>query len=89
MPSEVILPPAIRAQVLASNQFGPGQRTGRVGISPCWDHWYGMRFLKKSPSLRPRSLRVNQVIQVTAQVQLGALTPDDIQVELYQGTVGC
>jgi starch phosphorylase len=32
-------------------------------------------------------LQVNQPFTVTAAIQLGALTPADVQVELYQGTV--
>jgi len=75
-----------RAQVLASNQFGPGKELAEWE-SRLLDHWYGMRFEEITLS-ETQDLRVNQVIQVTAQVQLGALTPDDIQVELYQGTVG-
>ena len=43
MPSEVILPASDRAQVLASNQFGPGKELAEWE-SRLLDHWYGMRF---------------------------------------------
>jgi len=74
-----------RAQVLASDQFGPGKELA-AWETRLLNHWYDMRFEKITFS-ETHDLRVNQSIQVTAQIQLGALTPDDVQVELYQGTV--
>jgi len=50
------------------------------------EHWYAMKIESVTVS-EPSDLTVNQVLQVKAQIDLGALTPDDVQVQLYQGKV--
>jgi starch phosphorylase len=74
-----------RAQTLASNHFGPGKELA-AWEARLMDHWYGMRFEEITFS-KTQELRVNQVIQLTARIHLGTLTPEDVQVELYQGSV--
>ncbi|NJL85892.1 MAG: glycosyltransferase family 1 protein [Leptolyngbyaceae cyanobacterium SM1_1_3] len=49
-------------------------------------HWYEMKIEEVSIS-EPSTLKVNQPLKVAAFVQLGALQPTDVQVELYQGQV--
>lgn len=49
-------------------------------------HWYEMHF-EEIAIADITDLKVNQVFKVTASLHLGALTPDDIQVELYLGEV--
>ena len=74
-----------RAHTLASNHFGPGKELA-AWESRLMAHWYDMRFEEITFS-ETQDLRVDQVIQVTARIQLAALTPEDVQVELYQGSV--
>ena len=50
------------------------------------EHWYDMHFEQVLIS-EATELKVNQVFRVEAHLYLGALTPEDIQVELYQGQV--
>ncbi|MBD0267120.1 MAG: alpha-glucan family phosphorylase [Cyanobacteria bacterium Co-bin8] len=51
-----------------------------------FEHWYDMRIEEIAIS-EATDLKVNQSFQVEARLHLGALTPDDVQVELYQGVV--
>ncbi len=51
------------------------------------EHWYDAHISAVTIAAEAE-LQVNQPFQVTAQVHLGALSPDDVQVELYQGRVG-
>lgn len=74
-----------RSQTLSSNQFGPGKELA-TWEARLIEHWYDMRFEEITFS-ETQDLRVGQTIQVSARIDLGALTPDDVQVELYQGTV--
>ena len=50
------------------------------------EHWYEMRIDEVHISATDE-LQVNQPFQVSANVYLGALSPEDVQVELYQGVV--
>ncbi|MBD0336898.1 MAG: alpha-glucan family phosphorylase [Cyanobacteria bacterium Co-bin13] len=50
------------------------------------DHWYEMRIEEICIS-EATDLKVNQSFQVEARLHLGDLTPEDVQVELYQGVV--
>ncbi|WP_008315109.1 alpha-glucan family phosphorylase [Leptolyngbya sp. PCC 6406] len=49
--------------------------------------WYEIR-IEAVNIAAETELQVNQPFQVTAHIRLGTLTHQDIQVELYQGTVG-
>lgn len=75
-----------RAHTLASQGYGPGKELA-VWQSRLLEQWYDMRFEEISIS-EATDLRVNQPLKVSARLQLGALTPHDVQVELYQGSVG-
>ena len=49
-------------------------------------HWFNVKVEEVDIS-EPTDIRVNQTIAVKAKVNLATLTPDDVQVELYQGAV--
>ncbi len=74
-----------RAHALVAQDYGPGKALA-VWHTRLVDHWYDMRFEEVAIS-ETTDLQVNQPFKVTAALRLGALTPDDVQVELYQGTV--
>ncbi|MDJ0708387.1 MAG: alpha-glucan family phosphorylase [Leptolyngbyaceae cyanobacterium MO_188.B28] len=50
------------------------------------EFWYEMKIEQVTIS-EPTDLKVNQRFKVDALIRLGSLTPADVQVELYQGTV--
>jgi starch phosphorylase len=59
-----------------------------------FEHWYdikikGIDILAEDavPETLPTDIRVNQTIGVKAQLALAALTAEDVQVELYQGSI--
>lgn len=74
-----------RAYSLVANAYAPAKELAKWETHVS-DHWYDMRIDAVHIS-EPTDLRVNQEFSVKTWVQLGALTPEDIQVELYQGTV--
>jgi starch phosphorylase len=74
-----------RLQELTVNQFTPARELA-VWYTHLVEHWYDIR-VKSVDIAAPDELPVNHAFEVTAQVVLGALTADDVQVELYQGTV--
>jgi starch phosphorylase len=74
-----------RARTLASDHFGPGGELAEWE-SRLQTHWYDMRFEEIAFS-ESAELRVNQTLQVNTRIDLGSLTPDDVQVELYRGIV--
>ncbi|MFW6358563.1 MAG: alpha-glucan family phosphorylase [Chroococcales cyanobacterium] len=49
-----------------------------------FEHWYNMH-IKSIDISEETDIKVNQFVQVKAQVDLAGLTPNDVQVELYQG----
>jgi glycogen phosphorylase len=75
-----------RAHTLVSQNYGPGKELA-VWQSRIIEHWYAIRFEEIAISAAG-DLRVNQSFKVMARLQLGAITPEDVQVELYRGTVG-
>jgi starch phosphorylase len=49
-------------------------------------HWFNIKIENVQIS-EPSEIQVNQIIPVKARVNLATLTPADVQVELYQGSV--
>ncbi len=49
-----------------------------------FDHWYNIR-LESIDIAAPSEVKVNQTIGVKSRINLGALQPKDVQVELYKG----
>ncbi len=74
-----------RAHTLVSQDYGPGKELA-VWQAHLTNHWYDARFEEVAIS-ETADLQVNQPFKVTAALRLGALTPSDVQVELYRGTV--
>jgi glycogen phosphorylase len=74
-----------RAQTLASDHYSPGKELATWHARVAY-HWYEVRFEQVAIS-DTTDLQVNQLFKVTAAIRLGALTPDDVGVELYQGKV--
>lgn len=54
--------------------------------SKLFTHWYDIK-IEDIDVAQPAEILVNQTLPVKARLNLGALTPNDISVELYQGTV--
>ncbi|PSR15881.1 alpha-glucan phosphorylase [filamentous cyanobacterium CCP3] len=74
-----------RARTLATDDYGPGKEL-TAWQARITEQWYEVRFEEVAIS-DTSDLRVNQPFKVTAAIRLGALIPDDVQIELYQGTV--
>lgn len=49
-------------------------------------NWFNIKIADIDIS-EPADIQVNQTMPVKARIDLAALTPDDVQVELYQGTI--
>jgi starch phosphorylase len=50
------------------------------------EHWYEIK-IETMHIAAPTEIQVNQTFEVQASLDLGPLTADDVQVELYQGVV--
>ncbi|MGF1570216.1 MAG: alpha-glucan family phosphorylase [Nodosilinea sp.] len=74
-----------RAQALVAQQYGPGKALA-VWQARLTEHWYDMQVEEIAISAAA-ALRVNEPLKVMARIHLGALTPDDVRVELYRGSV--
>ncbi|HIK46341.1 MAG TPA: alpha-glucan family phosphorylase [Leptolyngbyaceae cyanobacterium M65_K2018_010] len=75
-----------RAHTLAAQNYGPGRELA-AWYERLIEHWYDIR-IEEIAFSETTDLRVNQPFKVVARLGLGALTPEDVQVELYQGQVG-
>lgn len=51
-----------------------------------FEHWYEIK-IEDVDIAEPAEIRVNQTLPVKARLHLAQLTPDDVQVELYQGAI--
>lgn len=51
-----------------------------------FQHWYDIKILEVVAEA-PKEVRVNEPIAVTVRLDLGVLQPEEVQVQLYQGTV--
>lgn len=51
-----------------------------------FEHWYEIK-IENVEVAAPDTLMVNQLITVKAKINLAGLTPDDVEVQLYQGAV--
>ncbi len=78
-------PAADRYQVMTADNYAPAKElaTWKTRI---FQHWYDMKIESIDVS-EPEQIQVNQRVSVKAQINLAGLTPDDVQVELYQGSV--
>jgi len=78
-------PTSDRLRKLSSNQFEPARELA-AWQTQLNERWYDMR-IEEVNIAASSDLKVNEPFQVTASVNLGQLTHEDVQVELYQGTV--
>lgn len=70
---------------LIENQYAPAKELARWQTH-LFEHWYDIK-IGSVHIFEPSSLHVNQPLTVQARIDLAGLTPDDVQVELYQGSV--
>jgi starch phosphorylase len=75
-----------RLATLTEGNYAPA-KTLATWQAHLLQHWYEMR-IESVTIAAETELQVNQPFQVTAHLHLGALTHDNIEVELYQGRVG-
>jgi len=68
------------------NSYAPA-RTLAQWKQRIFEHWYDIKILDIDVST-DNDIQVNQVVAVKARLNLGALTDQDIQVQLYKGSVG-
>ncbi len=71
---------------LSANHYQPAKELANWQTH-ITQHWYDMRIQEIYLS-ESADVQVEQPFQVAARIDLGALSPDDVQVELYQGTIG-
>ncbi|NET36841.1 MAG: glycosyltransferase family 1 protein [Cyanothece sp. SIO1E1] len=74
-----------RYYALTADNYAPAKELAHWQAH-VFEHWYDIKIESVLMS-DPTKLQVNQALTVKAQIKLGALTPDDVQVELYQGSV--
>lgn len=67
------------------NQYNPAKEMAQWKAK-LMEHWYEMKIEDVDIS-ESADIQVNQTIVVKAKLNLAALTPADVQVELYQGPV--
>lgn len=78
-------PTSDRLAEMTANQFTPAKELAAWHLR-LLEHWYDMR-IEEVNIAASDELQVNQPFEVTASVNLGQLTHEDVEVELYQGTV--
>ncbi len=92
-------PASDRYRVMTSDNYAPAKEMARwkAKLTENWDKIKieevdvsSTAAESDAPTLdksAPLDIKVNQSIAIKARVNLGALTPDDVQVELFQGSV--
>ncbi|NEQ27765.1 MAG: glycosyltransferase family 1 protein, partial [Microcoleus sp. SIO2G3] len=78
-------PASDRYYTLTSDNYAPAKDLARWETN-LFDHWYDIKIEQVDVS-ETGSIRVGQTIAVKARINLGALKPDDLSVELYQGSI--
>ena len=78
-------PASDRHQTLTANQFTPAKELAKwkASLVEQWNHIK----IEEIDISEPAEIQVNENIVVKARLNLATLTPDDVQVELYQGIV--
>ncbi|HEY9889489.1 MAG TPA: alpha-glucan family phosphorylase, partial [Candidatus Obscuribacterales bacterium] len=74
-----------RLQQLSANQYQPAKELA-AWHSRLNQYWYDIK-IEAITIAAPTDLQVNQAFEVKATLNLGHLTSEDVQVELYQGAV--
>ncbi|MGF1524632.1 MAG: alpha-glucan family phosphorylase [Leptolyngbyaceae cyanobacterium] len=78
-------PTSDRLGQLSENQYEPAKELA-AWESRLVEHWYEIR-IEDVNITAPTELQVNQPFEVTTNINLGHLSDEDVQVELYQGAV--
>ena len=78
-------PASDRYQTLTVDQYAPAKELAHWKANLV-DRWFNIKIENVDIS-EPAEIQVNQTIAVKARVNLATLTPDDVRVELYQGSV--
>ncbi|GAB4159143.1 MAG: glycosyltransferase family 1 protein [Cyanobacteria bacterium J069] len=78
-------PASDRARTLIADDYAPAKDLARWHHH-LFEHWYDMKIERVEVS-SDENVQVEQEIGVTAHIRLNALTPEDVQVELYQGAI--
>jgi starch phosphorylase len=78
-------PSSDRYRTLIDHHFSPAKELAQWR-SHLFEHWYDIRIEDIDVS-EDADVQVNQAIAVKARLRLGALSPKDIRVELYQGAI--
>ena len=78
-------PASDRYHALSAKQYNSAKELAhwRANLA---EHWFNIKIQEVDIS-EPAEIQVNQTIAVKAKVNLHFLTPDDVQMELYQGSV--
>ena len=74
-----------RFRALSVNNFTPAKELAQWKTH-LFEHWYDIRVESVDVSA-DADVQVDQAIAVKARLRLGALSPQDVQVELYQGAI--
>jgi len=78
-------PASDRFQTMTTDHYQPAKELARWKAR-LTDHWYRIKVADVDVSTAS-DIQVCQQVGIKARVHLGALTPDDVQVILYQGPV--
>jgi starch phosphorylase len=78
-------PASDRYYTLTADQYAPAKELAawKTKLS---QHWFNMK-IKDVDISSGADIEVNQTVAVKAKLDLATLSPDDVQVELYQGTI--
>ncbi|WP_088893072.1 alpha-glucan family phosphorylase [Leptolyngbya ohadii] len=78
-------PASDRYRVMLADQYTPAKELAHWKRY-LFEHWYEIK-IEQVDVAAPQDVKVGQAIGVKARLSLGQLAPDDVQVELYQGSV--
>jgi starch phosphorylase len=78
-------PASDRYHTLTVSQYAPAKELAHWKQNLV-DRWFNIKIENVDIS-EPPEIQVNQTIAVKARINLATLTPDDVQVELYQGSI--
>ncbi len=78
-------PASDRYYTLTADQYAPAKELA-AWKSKLREYWFNMK-IKDVDISSGADIEVNQTVVVKAKLDLATLSPDDVQVELYQGTI--
>lgn len=78
-------PTSDRHFVMTANNYAPAKELANWKRE-LFEHWFDIK-IEDIDIAAPKALMVNQSVAVKARINLAGLAPDDVQVQLYQGSV--